>query len=336
MDLNGEEGKMYNINNELKTKISEINKLLSQKYQRILQKDRQEIRDFIEKNVGKIKRMEKLDQDKLRDFHEKGGLVGVDGSNNRIGGSYPHYIELFQGLAKSTARKDKPIFKTDIYTPLISDREANLLEEGDKIMEEKKDKRLAKIEIEAALESISLKPHGIMMDGGLIRYNIYAGDRWQDLREMCEEKDITLFGVIKDIKTSIIGERLMEVDSNLKEIIYDREFLFGILDYGEMILIRDDANRKEPQGYASVFLRSSLQPSVIGMDIIDSQRSRLEDMANLVFTLTPENSRGVPLWLDIVDKEVKISDDIMKGLLETYMDRGIYERLFVSERDKRS
>ena len=175
-----------------------------------------------------------------------------------------------------------------------------------------------------------------MMDGGLIRYNIYAGDRWQDLRDMCEEKDITLFGVIKDIKTSIIGEKLLGTDPNLKETMYDRELLFGILDYGEMILIRDDANRKEPQGYASVFLRSSLQPSVVGMDIIDSQRDRLEDMANLVFTLTPENSRGVPLWLDIIDKEVKISDDMMRGLLETYLDRGIYERLFVSERDKRS
>ncbi len=59
-------------------------------------------------------------------------------------------------------------------------------------------------------------------------------------------------------------------------------------------------------------------------------------MARLVFTLTPENSRGVPpLWLDIVDKEVKISDEIMRGLMERYMDRGIYERFFVSERDKR-
>ena len=327
---------MYNINNDLKTKISEINELLSQKYKKVLQKDREEIRDFIEKNIGQIKKMEKLDQKNLRDIHDKGGIVGVDGSNNRIGGAYPHYIELFQGLAKSTAKKDEPVFKTDIYTPLISDHEGNLLEEGDKIMEEKKDKRLAKIEIEAALGSISLKPHGIMMDGGLIRYNIYAGDRWQDLRDMCEEKDITLFGVIKDIKTSIIGEKLLGADSDIREVIYDRELLFGILDYGEMILIRDDANRKEPQGYASVFLRSSLQPSVVGMDIIDSQRDRLEDMANLVFTLTPENSRGVPLWLDIVDKEVKISDDMMKGLLETYLDRGIYERLFISEREKRS
>ncbi|MFY9213178.1 MAG: single-stranded DNA endonuclease, partial [Tissierellaceae bacterium] len=90
------------------------------------------------------------------------------------------------------------------------------------------------------------------------------------------------------------------------------------------------------RGYASVFLRSSLAPSVIGMDIIDSQREHIQEMARLVFTLTPENSRGVPLWLDIVDKEVLISDDIMRSMMEEYLDRDLYERFFVSERDKRS
>ncbi len=75
---------------------------------------------------------------------------------------------------------------------------------------------------------------------------------------------------------------------------------------------------------------------VIGIDIIESQSQKLEEMARLVLTLTPENSRGVPLWLDIVDKEVKISDDMMKALMERYLERGIYERYFVSERDKRS
>jgi hypothetical protein len=102
-----------------------------------------------------------------------------------------------------------------------------------------------------------------------------------------------------------------------------------------MILIQEFANKKESQGYASVFLRSSLQPSVIGMDIIDSQREHLEEMANLVFTLTPENSRGVPLWLDIVDQEVKLTDQMTKSLLETHMDREIYQRFFLSERAKR-
>jgi hypothetical protein len=75
---------------------------------------------------------------------------------------------------------------------------------------------------------------------------------------------------------------------------------------------------------------------VIGLDIIESQRDRLTEMARLVLTLTPQNSRGVPLLIDIVDKEVKISDQMMRGMLERYLDRGVYERFFVSERDKRN
>jgi len=59
-------------------------------------------------------------------------------------------------------------------------------------------------------------------------------------------------------------------------------------------------------------------------------------MARLVFTLTPQSSRGVPLWMDIIDSEVKIPDQMIKGFLESYLDRRIFEMLFISERDKRT
>ena len=72
------------------------------------------------------------------------------------------------------------------------------------------------------------------------------------------------------------------------------------------------------------------------MDILDSQREYLEEMARLVLTLTPEDGRGVPLWIDIVDREVRITDQLIRGLLESYLDREILEKLFISERDKRT
>lgn len=328
---------MFDINNELKDKISDLNDLLEIKCKNLLGNSKLELRDFIDKNIGKIIKMDKLNKDKLTYFQESGGIVGVDGSNNKMGGAYPHYVEVYQALAKSTASREDPLFKTDIYTPLIPEHEDSLLETAEKIIEDKKNIKLSTLEVEAALESIDkFKPYAIMMDGGLIRYNIYAYEKWIELKNRCEDEGIILIGVIKDIKTSMIGDRMMELNPEMEECFYDREMLFGVLDYGEMIVIEKYANKKEPQGYASAFIRSSLQPSVIGMDIIESQRDYIEEMARLVFTLTPENSRGVPLWLDIVDKEVKISDDIMKGLMERYMDRGIYERFFVSERDKRS
>ncbi len=86
------------------------------------------------------------------------------------------------------------------------------------------------------------------MDGGLIRYNIYAHDKWIELKERCEKEGIILVGVIKDIKTSIIGDTMKDLNPNIEECFYDRELLFGQLDYGEIILIRDEVNKKRAKG----------------------------------------------------------------------------------------
>lgn len=330
-------GTIYSIHNELKDKISELNDLIQDKYKSVLSLDRNEFRSFIKEYIGPIISMTKFGNRHLALYEAKGGIVGVDGSTNRMGGAYPHFVDVFQGLAKSTIIKNKPIIKVDIYSPLFSDMGKGILEEDKKIAADKRNEILASIEVKVALEAAkNIKPYAILMDGSLIRYNISSYELWMELREECEKDDILLIGVIKDIKTSIIGDKLGEIDHNMKIDSYDRELLFGQLDYGEMIVINDDVNKKNKEGYSSVFMRSSLAPNVIGMDIIDSQKNSIEEMGRLVFTLTPENSRGVPLWLDIVDKEVLISDAIMKGLMERYMDRDIYERFFISERAKRS
>lgn len=328
---------MHDINNMLKEKVIDLNNTLTEKYDKVLRMNRFQMRNFIDIHVGKIKKMDKLKNHELSSYVSKGGIVGVDGSVNKLGGAYPHFVEVYQALAKSTTHREDPVILADIYSPLYPEQEESPLEDDERIMDSKRNIKLATIEVDAAIESIKRhKPYAILMDGGLIRYNIDAHDRWMDLRNLCEEEGIILVGVIKDIKTNIIGNQIKEADNSIKDIFYDRELLFGQLDYGEMIIINEDANKKDPKGYASVFIRSSLAPSVIGMDIIDSQKDHIEEMARLVFTLTPENSRGVPLWLDIVDKEVKISDDIMRSMMEQYMDRGLYERFFVSERDKRN
>lgn len=310
---------------------------MQEKYGEIFSKDREFLRGFIEEYIGEIKTLEKFEKEDLKSYEKLGGIVGVDGSTNSMGGAYPHFVQAFQGLAKSTIIKEKPIFLSDIYSPLFSDNEKNILEEDEKIQRETKNRLLSDIEVKVALESVKKhNPHSIFMDGSLIRYFIYSYDLWMELREECEKRGIILIGVIKDIKTSIVGEILGKKYPKLELNAYDRELLFGILNYGEVIFIKDEINKKSENGYSSVFIRSSLAPTVIGMDILDSQKHKIEEMARLVYTLTPENSRGVPLWLDLVDKEVQISDNIMRGLMEKYMDREIYERFFISERAKRN
>ncbi|MDU5324575.1 MAG: DNA double-strand break repair nuclease NurA, partial [Peptoniphilus harei] len=252
--------------------------------------------------------------------------VGVDGSNNRSGGAFPHFIEIFQGLAKSTDGNE--VYKNKVYTPTLND-----------IYEDKNlsQKYLATIEIETAIEYINKYDFDyLMMDGGFIRYKINCLDLFTELRETCEAKNIILFGVIKDLKTNVIA-RSLEID----ESIYDREILFNRLKTGEAVLIRNEINKKFikdglGEGFSSAFMRTSKFPGAVGLDILDTQEKYLEEISSLIYTLTPMSSRGVPLWLDIVDKDVKITDEILTTLLEEYLDRDVYERFFISERDKRS
>lgn len=329
---------MYNINEGLKEKIIYLNKMLSEKYNDLLSLDKSFLREFIQNNVGPITKIEKLTIEELTNYAVKGGILGVDGSNNRLGGDYPHFVEIYQGLAKSTIHKDKPIYKTDFYTPLYSEKKDSVLEdvvEGDESIRQRK---LSTIEVEVALEGVrKLKPYAVIMDGSLIRYHIESYDIWSQLKKECEERGIILIGVIKDIKTSIIGDLFIKDKSlEIKECFYDRELLYGILEYGEMIPIKPDVSNKTQHGFSSLFMRSSDEPTVIGMDILDSQRDYIEEMARLVFSLTPKDGRGVPLWIDIIDSEVKIPDKMIRGLLENYLDRGILEMFFISERDKRT
>lgn len=308
---------------DLEGQLREVNKSLRDKYDFIFSLDNDTFRKELTENVGRLIEMEKFPKEKLSKYKR---TVGVDGSNNRSGGAFPHFIEIFQGLAKSTDGNE--VYKNKVYTPTLND-----------IYEDKNlsQKYLATIEIETAIEYINKYDFDyLMMDGGFIRYKINCLDLFTELRETCEAKNIILFGVIKDLKTNVIA-RSLEID----ESIYDREILFNRLKTGEAVLIRNEINKKFikdglGEGFSSAFMRTSKFPGAVGLDILDTQEKYLEEISSLIYTLTPMSSRGVPLWLDIVDKDVKITDEILTTLLEEYLDRDVYERFFISERDKRS
>ena len=308
---------------DLEGQLKEVNTNLKNKYDFIFNLDNDAFRKELTNNVGRLIKMEKFPKEKLSKYKR---TVGVDGSNNRSGGAFPHFIEIFQGLAKSTDGNE--VYKNTVYTPTLNDiyDDKNLSQ-----------KYLATIEIETALEYIDEYDFDyLMMDGGFIRYKINCLDLFTELREKCEAKNIILFGVIKDLKTNVIA-RSLEID----ESIYDREILFNRLMTGEALLIRNEINKKFikdglGEGFSSAFMRTAKFPGAVGLDILDTQEKYLEEIASLAYTLTPMSSRGVPLWLDIVDKDVKITDEILTTLLEEYLDRDVYERFFISERDKRT
>lgn len=311
---------MINLDN-LREQINDVNLDLRNKYSEVLKINSKTFRDKLENEIGDLIKLKKFDKEELLNYNS---LVGVDGSNNKTGGAYPHFIEIFQGLAKSTNGNE--VFLSSVYTPTLLDvkDDGNLSQ-----------KFLASIEIETAIKYIKeYDLRYLMMDGGFIRYKINCLDLFKKLRTLCEEKGIILFGVIKDIKTNVISNKL-----GMDETIYDREILFNRLNIGEAVLINNEINKKyleNGEGFSSAFMRTSNFPGAIGVDILDSQQDYLKEICNLIYTLTPINSRGVPLWLDIVDKDVKITDEIVSTLLEEFLDRDIYERFFISERDKRT
>lgn len=337
---------MLKISNELKNKFIEINDILKDSYHLIINTDKNKLRNFIQNNVGTIKPISRMNKGELENFMHNGGLVGVDGSRNRLGGAYPHFIEVFQGLAKSSIHNIDPIYAADFYTPLCMYREMDILDklEKDNPTKEEKDSfisnyKLSAIEADVAIKGIKkFNPYVIMMDGSLIRYKIECEDKWKELREECEKNGILLLGVIKDIKTNVISDELIEngIINISKGYIFDREILYGVLDIGEMISIKKTKTGKFDEGLVSAFLRTSRDPSVIAIDMLDSQEKYLESMARLTYTLTPQGSRGVPFWLDIVDSEVKISNEMLNRLVERYVDKEIVEKLFKSERSKRT
>ncbi|NLY19932.1 MAG: hypothetical protein GXZ08_01415 [Tissierellia bacterium] len=116
--------------------------------------------------------------------------------------------------------------------------------------------------------------------------------------------------------------------------------LNGVLDIGECILIKDEVNKKysndDEDGFSSAFMRLSNSPNIVGLDILDTQANYLEEMVAFAYTMTPKNSRGVPLWIDIVDSEVRITDELLSYLILDYIDRDLYEVFFNSERMNRT
>lgn len=321
---------MYEISDEIKEAVVRLNERLSRRFEetRVLEGD--ELRQFVEEHLGSWRIVEPAPQKTLRSYEEAGGIVGVDGSVNRAGGASPHYIDLFQGLAKSTSG-GRSVYVADFDSPMQSGQSGR--EESEESA--RRDQLLAEIEIKAAIKGIrELQPKILMMDGSLLRYRIYSEKLWEELKALALETETVLFGVIKDIKTSMFADALQEVGQEAN--IGDREMLYGRLRYREMILLHDQRNQKKKTGLSSAFLRSSHDPNVIGIDILEEQRAFLLDMASLVLALTPYDSRGVPLWLDIVDKEVKISDKLMEGLLKSVLRRDLYEIFIVSERQKRN
>lgn len=313
------------LNNDLIKIFKETNEQLRKKYTPISQIGKNRIREVLD-----IEKMNNLKEVELREIHKRGDIVGVDGSKNRIGNLYPHYLIAINAMAKPMDLDKKPITIPCIYTPIISGFDQKESEEEEKSI-------MARLEAKVAIEAIEkYSPYILMMDGSLMTYRIRCLEEWEKLKSIALSRNVLLIGIIEEIKTKELSTYLIKKKIDITEDLYDKEILFGVLEEGEYININPSKSKKNKEKIASCFLRTSTDPNVIGIDFLEDQRDYIKEICDIVYTLTPRDSRGIPIWLDIVDKEVKISDEMMKALVETYIDEDLSKIFLKAKRENRS
>ena len=314
------------ISKDLMDEVSRLNKRLKSR-KNVSKLSREDIRNLITNEIGKIKVYDRFSVDKLKEIKQYGCICVVDGSVNRIGANYPNYVEFFQSMALLSSDQE-PLVKADILCPLVD-------EFSERYQFQISKQTLCATELVVAIEAV--KKHDIkilMMDGTLMRYCLEAEDLYNDLVELCDEKGVILVGVVEEISTKIIMNTFQEngVDVGM---LFDREALFNVLDMNEGFVVNEHKSRKKEYDIEQAFIRTSKDPCVIAIDIPSQNMDDFDEIISFVLTLSDENTRGVPFLLDLVDKKTRIDNKQAEILAKKYLDTEMYQSIFRSQRSKR-
>ncbi|MFB4214141.1 DNA double-strand break repair nuclease NurA [Shouchella sp. JSM 1781072] len=305
-------------------KLQESNEILKEKYAQSHRK-KEPFRQKLIKEADVFRQMQHIHKEDLVRSLSGKKLAGTDGSVNQTKGESPHIIYLFQAVAKTTDGIAK--WTSDLFVPLL-ERE----EEEDGISKQRA-KRLATLELNAARTLIEEEEVAVMlMDGALYHYRIDAKEEWEQLRQSALSRGTLLIGVSEEITTENLI-KLSSFDSYARNpYSYDRDLLFGMLEQNEMIYI--DAIQHKA-GLLSAWMRLGSTPTITGFDMLEEQSEHMSWVGDLICTLTPADGRGIPLWLDHIDQEIRITDKLVEGLVEQYVDEDIRKQFYVKMRTER-
>lgn len=301
--------------------------------ERLLDRDRR--RAFLQQHIGDIRRLERLEPDQLTGVLRGGLLVGVDGSVNTFGGQFPYWLALFRAQARPSF--GEPLEERDVFTPLLADQDTGGRLDAE-AAEGVKKSRLAALEARAALKAIEqFRPALLVMDGSFARFQFdnTTGNSFKSLKEAAKTVGTTVIGVIEGVASSVLPTLLGDAAPPGWHGRYDRELLWGVLDYGEVLQVRHTGSK---EGVRTWFMRSSLDPGIVALDMFEEEMDRLADNPKLIdylFTLTPPTGRGIPVWIDMVDQAVRLTDHEVETLVGAHLDREVFEVLLAAKRDAR-
>jgi NurA-like 5'-3' nuclease len=323
----------------LNEKIKVINEYLRTKESKKISNN--ELRKLIEDSVGSFK---VPDRGIGVEKYTKDGILGVDGSISNVGATFPYVLTLIRAYTMNTkADKQGNMEKVEeVFCPVYAQDRITLEDmvaevDGSITMENAfhrytKD-RMAELELMSAMKGIErFKSKIILMDGGFYRFEITCPTLWKEFKALCLKTGTLAVGVIEEVSTHKISKLLIDdLPANMNKD-YDRELLFGALKVGEWLKVNDDIEIKK--GYYTSFARFSKHPQVIGVDFLKEQMDEVDTTMDLIASLTPINSRGVPIWIDMVDANVRFTQKETDVLLSS-MDIDIREKFIIANHDRR-
>ncbi|HHW40862.1 MAG TPA: DNA double-strand break repair nuclease NurA [Syntrophomonadaceae bacterium] len=302
------------------TEIKELNKFLRERRlaggtstERRLQAGRE----------GSFFRLRRLTGEEIRSFFQGHPLVGVDGSFNNYGASFPYVVTFFRALARSSRpdpQTGERIWAHRIFSPLLPRYREQVREKLELGLEPEDALARLRWEILATLEAevgkqalIMKKPRLLLWDGGFARLEAHAAATWQQIRDEALQQGTIMLGVTEEIATASLVQAL---SPDAGDIWGDREVLYGLLKPGEVFCRQERGGSKRKR----VYVRFASHPQVVAVDYLPEQEQELAAALNFLYTITPSHGRGFPLWLDVVDAEVRITREEMEALLATYLD----------------
>ncbi len=267
--------------------------------------------------------LRRLSSGEIQEFFRGSSLVGVDGSLNTFGAAFPYTVTFFRALARScrTGAEGKRFWAHRIFSPLLPEHRAKVEEkvkaglDPEEALARLRWETLAALEAEAGRRALEEEhPRLLLWDGAFARLEAHAPLVWEELKSCALSRRTLLLGVTEEIATSSfrdLGAGMMA----------DREILYSLLRPGEGFQLREEGREE----VGRVYVRLASHPQVIAVDYLPEQRGDLATALNFLYTITPEHGRGFPLWLDIVDAEVRITRDQVEVLIANYLDPAVTE-----------
>ena len=304
------------------------------------------LRRRLAQEIGAISPLRYLAGEEIRTLFGDYPLVGVDGSLNSCGASFPYTVTFFRALARSTREgvTGGKYWTYRVFSPLLAKHQVQvqtLIDQGldpEDALAHIRWSTLAAMEAEIGETALEREhPRILLWDGGFARLETHAPAIWERVKEGALRQGTIMLGVTEEIATRILTGLLAKkqgLNTVLQgEALADREWLYGMLQPGEVFRVNGQPAVAGKRG--RVYARLARHPQVIAVDYLTEQTEELDAALNFLYTVTPSHGRGFPLWLDVVDAEVRITSEQVEVLLAAYLDPALRELFFRPLRARR-